>query len=146
MADNKETDDADDEQSDSTVRKLIAGGIIGAVIGILSAPRAGSELRADISRRSQAWRTRTGEFATTLRGQVGPAVNSLRGLVKPAAERVRDRVVPLADQVDLRMRAGRDGPEAGGEKESEARQEPKIRRKDKSSRDPTAGTGDGQDS
>ena len=109
-----------DNQQRGNLGKFILGGIFGAVIGILVAPKSGSELRATLSQRSEAWRTRAGEVADTVRGRVGPAVNVVRQNVRPTAESVRERVTPLIEQVTSRVRGGHNGHEADIENEPQA--------------------------
>ena len=84
------------------------GGILGAVIGILIAPKAGAETRSELAERSDLWRARAEEMAATLRERVGPAVESARGKVAPAVEGVRERVAPVVEQVSSRMGRTRD--------------------------------------
>ena len=75
---------------------LFVGGTIGALLGLLLAPRSGSETRAELRELGETWRTRADELAADVRGygmagledvsvRVGPAVDSLKegvGVVK----------------------------------------------------------------
>ncbi len=56
---------------------FLVGGIVGTVVGILIAPQSGTETRADLAKRREAWRRR-GE--------------DLRARVSPLVETVRDRM------------------------------------------------------
>ena len=99
---------ANNDSGGSFVAGFLMGGIVGAVVGILLAPRAGTETRADLAERSDLWRSRAEEMAATLRERVGPAVESARERVGPAVEGVRERVAPVVEQVSSRMGRTRD--------------------------------------
>ena len=100
---------------------FLVGGIIGALIGILVAPKSGQETRADLSERSELWRTRAEELAAQLRERVGPAVEEVRGRVGPAVESARERVGPMVEQVTSRVRTqfGAAETDRSGEVESD---------------------------
>ena len=86
---------------------LLAGGIVGAIAGLLLAPRPGSELRSDISRRG-------GALSAKARGQVEPAIGALRQGVGPATGRVRDRVAPVIERMAARLGKYRNGYATNG--------------------------------
>ena len=79
------------------------GGILGAVVGILIAPKAGSETRAELAERSEVWRSRAEEMAATVRERMGPTVESVRERVSPAVEVVRERVGPAVESMRERV-------------------------------------------
>ncbi len=110
----------DDGHRKGSLGTLIAGGVNGVIVGVLLAPRSGSELRADISRRSGALTTRARGLASATRVQVGPAIGTLRRRVGPATERVRDRVAPVIEQVATRLGKSRNGYETNGRHEHDA--------------------------
>jgi gas vesicle protein len=99
---------------------LIAGGVVGAIVGLLLAPRSGSELRADISRRSGTLTAKARSMASTTQVQIGPAIGALRQGVGPATERVRGRVAPVIEQMATRLGRSRDGYETNGRHEHDA--------------------------
>ena len=76
------------------------GGIIGTVVGILLAPKPGSETRADLVEQSETMRERAEELAARVRERVGPAV-----------EGMRDRVAatPSTEPGVGKVKAGTDG-------------------------------------
>jgi gas vesicle protein len=82
---------------------LLLGGVLGAVVGILIAPKPGSETRAELAERSEVWRLRAEELAATLRERVGPAVEGMRERMAPAVEGVRERMGPAVEVVRERV-------------------------------------------
>ena len=77
---------ANSDNGGGFVLGLFIGGVIGALAGLLLAPKSGSETRADLVEMGDTWRTRADEMAAEMRvrglpdvgGRVGPAVDSLR--------------------------------------------------------------------
>ena len=94
---------ADNGNGSSFTLGLVLGGILGTVVGILIAPKPGSETRAELAVRSEVWRSRAEELAATLRERVGPAVEGVRERMGPAVEGVRERVGPVVEQVSARV-------------------------------------------
>ena len=94
---------ANNDSGGSFAVGFLVGGIIGAVVGILLAPRPGSETRAELLDRSEAWRAKAEELAASVREGVGPAVEGMRDRVGPAVENVRDRVGPAVESVRDRV-------------------------------------------
>ncbi len=104
---------------------LFVGGIIGALLGLLLAPRSGSETRADLRELGETWRTRADELAADMRGygmtgledvggRVGPAVDSLRERGASAVGAVRSRINPGDGHQPVQPAAA---PEAAAEPE-----------------------------
>ena len=105
---------ANNDSGGSLVVGFLLGGILGTVVGILIAPKSGSETRAELAEQSEIWRTRAEEMAATLRERVGPSVEGMRERVAPAVEIVRERVGPVVEQMSTRVgRSGR-APHADG--------------------------------
>ena len=71
---------------------FVLGGIIGAVVGILLAPKPGLETRADLLEQSDILRSRAEELAARARDRFGPTVEGMRERVGPVAGRVASRV------------------------------------------------------
>ena len=63
---------------------FLVGGIIGAVAGILVAPKAGSEIRSSIRENTSTLRSRARE-------RIGPAAVDMRQRLTPVAEKVSSR-------------------------------------------------------
>ena len=78
---------------------LLVGGIIGALIGMLLAPKPGSETRAEIWERSETLRSRADEAAASLRERVGPAADGVSSRFGPAVESVLERGGAVAGTV-----------------------------------------------
>ena len=95
---------ANDDSGSSFVAGFMLGGIVGAIAGILLAPKAGSETRAGLLEQSELLRERAEVLAANVRERVGPTVEGLRERVGPAVESVRDRVEPVAERVTSRRR------------------------------------------
>ena len=95
---------ASNDNGGSFVTGFLLGGIIGTVVGILLAPKSGSETRADLLEQSETLRARAEELAAKVRERVGPTV-----------EGVRERVVPVAGQMDSRVSRGPEAPESDTE-------------------------------
>ena len=127
---------AEDDGGWSFVSGFFLGAIIGGVAGILLAPKAGSETRAELREQSETWRARAEELAAKAREQlgptmegirervgptvegvrerVGPAVETVRERVGPAVETVREKVGPVADQVAARLGRGSTASDTDG--------------------------------
>ena len=91
---------------------LFVGGTIGALLGLLLAPRSGSETRAELRELGDTWRTRADELAADVRGygmagledvsgKVGPAVDSLRGRSSSASGSVRKAGTDATEEVEV---------------------------------------------
>jgi len=94
---------ANDDNGGSFTTGFLVGGILGAVVGILLAPRAGSETREDLAERSEDWRIRAEELASRLRARAAPAVDEMRERVVPTLESVRERMSPVVEKVSSRV-------------------------------------------
>ncbi len=106
------------DNNSSFVLGLMVGGVLGTIVGIMIAPKPGSETRAELIERSDVWRLRAEEMAATVRDQMGPAVDGVRERVTPAVEAMRERVSPVVDQVSSRV--GRSGDSSTDEATQQA--------------------------
>ncbi len=70
------------------VGAFVIGFVAGAVVGLLLAPKPGSETRADLADYGEAVRERAEEVAARVRESVGPSVDSLRDAVGPVIEQM----------------------------------------------------------
>jgi gas vesicle protein len=120
---------ADNDSGWSFATGFFIGSVVGAIAGILLAPKPGAQTRTELVEQSEAWRTRAEEMAAMVRERVGPTVEgvrermgptveNVRERVAPAVETVRERVGPVADAVSARV--GRSGSEADGGPGAEA--------------------------
>ena len=67
---------------------FVLGFVAGAVVGVLLAPKPGSETRADLADYGEVVRERAEEVAARVRERVGPSVESLRETVGPVIEQM----------------------------------------------------------
>ena len=70
---------------------LFVGGTIGALLGLLLAPRSGSETRAELRELGDTWRTRADELAADVRGYGMAGLEDVSGRVGPAVDSLRER-------------------------------------------------------
>ena len=113
---------ADSDSGGSFVAGFLMGGIVGTVVGILLAPKPGSETRADLLEQSELLRTRAEELAARVRERVGPAMEGVREKVGPAVDGVRERVTTTSATRSSRAAAKADSdgaPEAEGEQSTQ---------------------------
>ena len=70
---------------------LFVGGVIGCAVGMLLAPKAGSETRSDLRELGDNWRTRADEMAADLRSRGAAEFDSMSERVGPAVDSLRER-------------------------------------------------------
>ena len=90
---------------------LLVGGIIGALMGMLLAPKPGSETRSEIWERSETLRSRADEAAASLRERVGPAADGVSSRFGPAVESVREAGASAIENVNARLGRGQEEAE-----------------------------------
>ncbi len=90
---------ASNKNSGSFLTGFLLGGFIGAILGILAAPKAGSETRAQIAELSDLWRDRAEEMAAKMQEGVGPVIESVQDSVGPTTQVIKERVEPVLDSV-----------------------------------------------
>ena len=99
---------ANNESGASFVLGFLVGGLVGAAVGLMLAPRSGSDTRAELVGRSEAWRNRAEEMAANFRERVGPTVDSARERVSPAMDAARERVDVARERISPAMDAARE--------------------------------------
>mgnify|MGYP001251921606 FL=1 len=82
---------------------LLIGGIIGTVIGILIAPKSGSETRSELIEKSEYWKERAEQLSDTVRGKVTPTIENISEKLAPTIESAREQMTPLIEQVNARF-------------------------------------------
>ena len=82
---------------------LILGAIIGAVAGILMAPKPGSETRSELMEKSDYWREKAEQLSDLVVARLGPTLEAVRENVPPTLENMKSRVDPLIEQVNSRF-------------------------------------------
>ena len=83
---------ADNDSGMAFVSGFLLGGLVGAAIGLLLAPKSGAETRAGIAEHSDEWRHRAEDIAGQISHNITPAIENLRHQVAPAVEVVRERM------------------------------------------------------
>lgn len=87
---------------------LIVGGLMGAVAGILMAPKPGSETRRDLMEQTRDWKTRSDRFATEVREKAGPHIERAR----EQASSMREQASSMAEDARERMRSSDTGDQS----------------------------------
>ena len=112
---------ADNDSGIAFVSGFLLGGLVGAAIGLLLAPKSGAETRAGIAEHSDEWKHRAEDIAGQISHNITPAIDNLRHQVAPAVEVVRERMgmEPPAPPVEPEMASanGANGVEAEPEPE-----------------------------
>ena len=117
---------ADNDSGMAFISGFLLGGLVGAAVGLLLAPKSGAETRAGIAEHSDAWRNRAEDLAGQIGHNISPTIDSLRHQVAPAVEVVREKmgmesaVAPVEPEV-----ASTNGTEAEPEEESKDAAAPK---------------------
>ena len=83
---------ADNDNGGSFMTGFLMGGIVGAVIGLLLAPKSGSQTRADLMDQSETWRIRAEEIAARVREGVAPVIEGMRESGTPGMEEGRGHI------------------------------------------------------
>ncbi len=83
---------ADNDSGMAFVSGFLLGGLVGAAIGLLLAPKSGAETRAGIAEHSDEWRHRAEDIAGQISSNITPAIDNLRHQVAPAVDAVRERM------------------------------------------------------
>ncbi len=83
---------ADKDSGIAFVSGFLLGGLVGAAIGLLVAPKSGAETRANIVEQSEEWRHQAQEIANQISQNITPTIDSLRQQVSPAVGAVRERM------------------------------------------------------
>ena len=88
---------ANNDSGGSFVTGFLIGGIIGTLVGIVLAPKSGSETRADLADQREIWRERAEGMAARVRDNVGPTIESVKYSLNPAVENLKERLSPTID-------------------------------------------------
>ena len=74
---------------------LFVGAVIGGMAGLLLAPKAGSQTRAELAEMGDAWRTRADEIAAQMAAEMRtrgvPDIGAVGDRVGPAVDSLRER-------------------------------------------------------
>ena len=83
---------ADNDSGIAFVSGFVLGGLVGAAIGLLLAPKSGAETRAGIAEHSDEWKHRAEDIAGQISHNISPAIENLRHQVAPAVGAVREKM------------------------------------------------------
>ena len=83
---------ADNDSGMAFVSGFLLGGLVGAAIGLLLAPKSGAETRAEIAEHSDEWKHRAEDIAGQISHNISPAIDNLRHQVAPAVDAVRGKM------------------------------------------------------
>jgi gas vesicle protein len=105
---------ADDDRStgDSTTFAFLTGALIGAAAGLLLAPRAGRELREQLSGYLRQSRDQWGQLGEQTKQTVSRAADRGREVMQKGREYAQEKGGPLGDAV----RAGREAMQSERER------------------------------
>ena len=113
---------ADNDSGIAFVSGFLLGGLVGAAIGLLLAPRSGAETRAGIAEHSDEWRHRAEDIAGQISSNITPAIENLRDQVTPAVDAVREKMgmeVPAPPaEPEMASANGTEADDAGSEEEA----------------------------
>ena len=94
---------ASDDSGGGFVTGFLIGGIVGAAIGMLLAPKPGTQTRAELAEQRQIWKERAEELAARVIDSAGPTVDKLRERVGPITERMMSRLDKETDETPGRV-------------------------------------------
>ena len=113
---------ADNDSGMAFVSGFLLGGLVGAAIGLLLAPKSGAETRAGIAEHSDEWKHWAEDIAGQISHNISPAIENLRHQVAPAVDAVRGKMgieapVPPAPPAEPEMASanGSNGAEVAGD-------------------------------
>ena len=117
---------ADNDSGMAFISGFVLGGLVGAAVGMLLAPKSGAETRAGIAEHSDAWRNRAEDIAGQIGHNISPTIDNLRQQVSPAVDAVRERmgIEQAAAPVEPEA-ASANGVEAESEEEAKEAAAPK---------------------
>ena len=117
---------ADNDSGMAFISGFLLGGLVGAAVGLLLAPKSGAETRAGLAEQSDVWRNRAEDFAGQVGHNISPTIDNLRQQVSPAVEAVRERMgmEPVVAPVEPEV-ASANGVEAEPEEEATEAAAPK---------------------
>ena len=101
---------------------FVIGGIIGAAVGLLMAPKAGQDTLEEIRTRSDEWRARGREFMDDESGSLRETVADLKEILRETVQEARDVLkeaveegkaasIQATQELQQRFQEARKGPE-----------------------------------
>ena len=102
---------------------VVAGGVIGLVVGLLVAPKTGSQARADIRRVGGVWKAKAGAKAAELRKSCSARMEKARQSVGPTVASVRESAASTVTRIGGQRAGSAPGKQDGDGEVSESREE-----------------------
>ena len=75
---------------------FLLGGAIGALVGMLLAPKSGNQTRSELVDQSEAWRHRAEEMAARVSEKISPTIEGIKSQAAATGDLVKQRVEPVA--------------------------------------------------
>ena len=86
---------------------LLVGGILGTIIGIMIAPKPGSQTRSELLNRSESFRDRAENISSSVVESITPTVEQISEKLAPTVDKVIGTVAPIVDQVNAKISESR---------------------------------------
>ena len=86
---------------------LLVGGILGTIIGIMIAPKPGSQTRSELLNRSESFRDRAENISSSVVESLTPTVEQISEKLAPTVDKVIGTVSPIVDQVNAKISESR---------------------------------------
>ena len=73
---------SDDRGGGSFFSFFLMGGIVGAIVGLLLAPRKGQETRAELSQKSEILKEQVEDMAFQLKDRLNPTIDNVKEMIR----------------------------------------------------------------
>ena len=73
---------SDDRGGGSFFSFFLMGGIVGAIVGLLLAPRKGQETRAELSQKSEILKEQVEDMAFHLKDRLNPTIDNVKEMIR----------------------------------------------------------------
>ena len=71
-----------DDRGGSFFSFFLMGGIVGAIVGLLLAPRKGQETRAELSQKSEILKEQVEDMAFQLKDRLNPTIDNVKEMIR----------------------------------------------------------------
>ena len=88
------------DKSSNVFGVAVVAAAIGAVVGLLMAPKSGEETRAELRTKLDDMKQKSNEAATTARDKVTQKADAARDKVHQMTDKTREKVNDVADKAD----------------------------------------------
>ena len=73
---------SNDQGGGSFFSFFLMGGIVGAIVGLLLAPRKGQETRAELSQKSEILKEQVEDMAVQLKDRLNPTIDNVKEMIR----------------------------------------------------------------